>query len=166
MTAKTNNEKIIQPINRKSLPRYNKIVPIVYDPQNDPKCISRTQQHFKEEADINNIMRRYAKTGILTDPAHVSNRKPSFADFTMQPAYQEMQNQIAFVVQEFEKLPADQRLQFGNSPENYLAYITEDKERAIKEGLIQKEEQEKEANAEKEKQPEKLPEKPADQPPT
>ena len=36
---------------------------------------SRTKQSFAQEADVNNIMRRYIQTGVLIDPSTVSARR-------------------------------------------------------------------------------------------
>ena len=43
---------------------------------------SMTQQQFKDEADVNYIMARYQKTGVLVDPLTQATRKPMFDDFS------------------------------------------------------------------------------------
>lgn len=87
------------------------------------ECItpSKTKQSFAKEADINTIMRRYQKTGVLVDPNDIKgNRKPMFDDFSSGQDFQAVQDQIAHTHQEFELLPAHIRAQFGNSPSNLL----------------------------------------------
>lgn len=39
---------------------------------------SMAQQHFKDECDVNNILRKYESTGLVT---HVANGTPSYGDF-------------------------------------------------------------------------------------
>ena len=51
-------------------------------PEDNPKAISRTQQHFKKEADINHILKKFKKSGLLTDPLHRPTQYPQFGDFT------------------------------------------------------------------------------------
>lgn len=55
---------------------------------------SLTQQQFKEEADINNIIASYNTTGLLTNPLVQSARQPMFGDFSNLPQdYMQVQNQ-------------------------------------------------------------------------
>ena len=57
---------------------------------------SRTKQSFAAETDINQIMARYQKTGVLSvdplDAARAAN--PLYADVSGLPSYQEMRNRI------------------------------------------------------------------------
>ena len=56
---------------------------------------SLTQQQFKEEADINNIIASYNTTGLLTNPLVQSARQPMFGDFSNLPQdYMQVQNQL------------------------------------------------------------------------
>jgi len=127
---------------------------VVFD-TNDPKSKSRTQQHFAKEADINNIMRRYQKTGILGNPAD-GLRKGFFGDFTMVSDFQTMVNQIQEAQLRFMALPALVRERFANDPAQLMAFIADPKniEEGRKLGLIKpmsKEEQEALALASKAK---------------
>lgn len=81
---------------------------------------SRTKQSFAKEANINNIMKRYNKTGFYTDPAIAPTRKPMFGDFSGQVDFQSVQQRISTAYQEFEKLPSDIRAQFDNDPGLFL----------------------------------------------
>lgn len=101
---------------------------------------SMTQQHFKEAADINNIVDKYKRTGTLTDPMQTSGRTPQFGDFTTSD-YHTNANTIARIKSEFEHLPAKIRAHFKNNVEemiNFLA-IAENKNEAIKMGLLPQE---------------------------
>ena len=42
---------------------------------------SITQQNLKEEVDINNIVARATKTGVLSDPDSINRRQAIFGDF-------------------------------------------------------------------------------------
>lgn len=48
---------------------------------------SRVHTSFAKSADINVIMHRYQKTGILVDPRYSSERVPRFGDFSDIPDY-------------------------------------------------------------------------------
>lgn len=100
--------------------------------------VSMTQQHFRDEADINTIMSRYARTGLLVDPARVSGSMPTFDDFSSLPDYQESQNVIAFANQSFSQLPAVMRKRFNNDPAEMIAFLNDENNRseAIKLGLV------------------------------
>lgn len=107
-------------------------------PPRNPQTItgdSMTQQHFLEEADINTIVRRYMKTGIMANA-----RNPvagAFGDFTPTD-YQEMRNQIADIDQNFSSLPAKVRRRFDDDPYQLLRWLDrpENIPEAIKMGLV------------------------------
>ena len=55
---------------------------------------SLTQQHFKDETMIDNILQKYAETGFLTDP--FSPKRPiQFGDFSGVTDFQTAQNAVA-----------------------------------------------------------------------
>ena len=62
---------------------------------------SRTQQHFKDECDIDRILKKYSQTGFLVDPL-VPRRDPLFGDFSESMSFMEAQNRIAHVREAFE----------------------------------------------------------------
>lgn len=99
----------------------------------------RTQQHFKDEADVNVIMRKYAKTGILVDPSQVRSRVPQFGDFT-QVDFHSMQNAIAAAKAAFMLLPSDVRSKFDNDPALAIEFAAnpENNAEAVKLGLLDK----------------------------
>lgn len=84
---------------------------------------SMTQQHFKDECNINNIIARYEKTGFLTDPSRPATRKPQFGDFTSVLDYMAAQNQIIEAQDMFDSLPATMRKRFENDPQQLLAFL-------------------------------------------
>lgn len=80
----------------------------------------RTQQHFKEECDINVIMERFG----LGVPVPESFKMPQYGDFT--GALTDYQTALNYVIQaeaEFMKLPARLRERFGNDPNNLVTFL-------------------------------------------
>lgn len=76
-----------------------------------------TQQHFKEEVDINNIIARFKRTGNL--PPGVENQ---YGDISSMD-FLEMQNAVVAMKVRFGSLPAKTRDKFMNSPEAMLRFI-------------------------------------------
>lgn len=111
-----------------------------YDPSED-RGISfdgqetLTQQQFKDECDINNIMRRYTATGVLT---HLNSRQPEYGDFSNPVDFQNALNTVLEGEAMFAELPAHLRDRFGNDPQQLLEFIADPKnvEEAIKLGLF------------------------------
>lgn len=101
---------------------------------------SLTQQHFKDECDINNIIARAQVTGSLVDPLNPSTRQPLFDDFTSAPDFMAAQNMLVAASEAFNALPAALRKRFDNDPAELLAFLDDDanREEAVKLGLIQK----------------------------
>ena len=95
---------------------------------------SLTQQHQKDQADINFIVDQFNVTGILPT-APVS---PQYGDFSGIGDYQSALNAIMAMEDEFMSLPANVRARFENDPEKLLDFMSNDKNReeAIKLGLI------------------------------
>lgn len=82
-----------------------------------------TQQHFKDECDINNIIARYQVTGLLTDPSVTNvNRTPLFGDFSELPHdYQSAQTFIMEAQEQFASMPSTIRAHFHDDPGDLLA---------------------------------------------
>jgi phage internal scaffolding protein len=74
---------------------------------------SRTKQSFAKACDINNIMKKYEKTGVLT---HVVNSKGLYGDFTQAGDYHAALNSVKAAEENFMALPASIRNQFKNDP--------------------------------------------------
>jgi len=97
---------------------------------------SRTQQHFKDETDINNILRQFNVTGQLpTKPM-----SPRYGDFTGIGDYHGAMNQVIAAEGEFMTLPAQMRAKFNNDPQELIEFLNnpENKEEAMKMGLLNK----------------------------
>ena len=99
---------------------------------------SMTQQHFKNDADINTIIARYNRTGYLVDPLTPSTRQPLFGDFGDIPDFREAQTQIAIAKERFMALPSDLRKRFNNDATQLLDFLQDSKnlDEAVKLGLV------------------------------
>lgn len=89
-----------------------------------------TQQSFAEEADINFIMARYERTGVLVDPTKVSMREASFGDFSEGLDYMETQNRLLAGQAAFASLPAKVRERFRNDPAELVEFVSDEANRA------------------------------------
>lgn len=92
---------------------------------------SRTQQHFKEECDINTIVKRFGISGVVPGAA----RMPEYGDFTAATDYQTALNSVLEAQAEFMKLPAHVRKAFDNDPQQLLEFVSDDANRAEAEKL-------------------------------
>ena len=117
----------------------------IYSRYNNPPKVdttfegeSLTQQHFAADADINNIIAKYASTGVLGDPLNPGTITPMFDDFTNVLDYHTAQTYIANALQSFAALPSDLRLRFNNDPGQLIAFIQDDnnREEAVRLGII------------------------------
>lgn len=95
------------------------------------------QQHFKDECDVNNILRKYEATGLVT---HVANGTPSYGDFSSVLEFQQAQNILIEAQDAFDALPASLRKRFDNDPAVMLEFIEnpDNREEAEKLGLLNK----------------------------
>lgn len=93
----------------------------------------RTQQQFKDECDINVLMSRYEKTGILPQGR---DAPPQFLDVSSMDFTTAM-NQIAEVNGVFSQLDARTRARFENNPELMLEFLADpaNEAEAVKLGL-------------------------------
>lgn len=95
---------------------------------------SMTQQHFKDETMIDNIIQKYAETGFLTDP--FSPKRPiQFGDFSNVTDFQTAQNAVARTTEYFESLPSHIRASFNNSPQEFLKALNDPEQRGKLEEL-------------------------------
>lgn len=85
-----------------------------------PSGNSRVQQHFKDEVDINNILAKYKKTGVIT---HVARARKLYGDFTQVKDVAEAMDVSARAKSIFEELPAEIRNRFKNSIPGFFEYI-------------------------------------------
>lgn len=81
---------------------------------------SLTMQNFAAECDISNIMRSFAKTGLVN---HVNRYQGQYGDFADAPTYHEAMNIIVEAQDAFDSLPANLRAKFANDPAQFLDFV-------------------------------------------
>jgi len=101
------------------------------------KSPSRTKQSFRDAADINSIVAKARKTGILGDPTSIGSRKAVFGDFSSSGDFMAVQNRLVAVRNAFDELPSDVRLKFNNDPASLIDFMADSRNdaEAIKLGL-------------------------------
>lgn len=80
---------------------------------------SMTKQSFKDECDINNIMARFERSGLLD---FVNQNEARYGDATSLD-YQDAMLVVANANSMFEEMPAKQRAFFKNDPAAFLAFM-------------------------------------------
>lgn len=85
---------------------------------------TRTKQSFKDDCDINLIVKKYKKTGLIT---HVQKVQGKYGDFTTVTDYQTAMNSVMDANDRFDGLPSDIRKQFQNDPQKLIAFVTDQK---------------------------------------
>lgn len=81
---------------------------------------SLTKQSFKKDCDINHIMSKYEKTGLIE---HVSRYQGQYGDFSELQDYQTSLNQVILADEMFMSLPATIRSQFENDAGKFLSFV-------------------------------------------
>jgi len=82
----------------------------------------KTQQHFKQECDLNFILRKYQKTGLID---HVNKHQGDYSDLTDSVTFTEAMHVIQDAAQSFETLPSSIRKQFKNNPQEFLDFVSD-----------------------------------------
>lgn len=97
---------------------------------------SVTQEQFKEECDINTIVKRFGLTGEM--PQNL--RLPVSGDFTGITDFHSAMNLVVEAQEGFMSLPAEMRQRFNHDPGQLLAFLADEgnRDEAIKLGLVAK----------------------------
>lgn len=82
--------------------------------------ISMTRQEMAADCDINAIMKRYEKTGMID---HVNRYQGRYEDVSNVGDYQTALGIVADAQAAFQTLPAAIRDQFENDPATFLAFV-------------------------------------------
>lgn len=95
---------------------------------------SRAHQSFKAECDINNILKKFHKTGIID---HYSQFKGEYGDFTSSTDYHENLIAMQKANDAFASLPSPIRTKFDNDPTLFLDFVhdPDNEEEMIEMGL-------------------------------
>lgn len=91
----------------------------------------KTVQSETEGTDINLLMKRYRKVGVI--PQHT--KQPLYEDVSNVLDYMDAQQLMATAHTMFESLPAEIRFRFQNKPEEFLAFMNDEDNRAEAEEL-------------------------------
>lgn len=82
----------------------------------------RVRAEFQAECDINTIMAKYQKTGVLT---HVNRSSPQYVDFSDVPDFQSSMNFMLEAEAAFMRLPARARESLGNDPSKFVQFAVD-----------------------------------------
>lgn len=95
---------------------------------------SKTQQQFKEDCDVNFIVKKFMRTGQLT---HLAKQQGYYADMSEYPDLATAMQSLSEAQSAFDALPADLRRRFGNSPVEMVKFLQDPNnvEESIKLGL-------------------------------
>jgi len=85
----------------------------------DGKPVYITEQGHKAECDVNNIIKKYDATGLIT---HVATFEASYGDIGSMDFKEALDMQIR-ISEKFSELPSDIRRKFENSPYKYLSFL-------------------------------------------
>ncbi len=96
-----------------------------------------TKQSFADECDVNNIMARFEKTGVLE---HLNTHQGDYADFIGVEDYHTSLNRIHEATEAFMTIPANIRAEFDNDPGKFVAFADDPKnlDRMVELGLANK----------------------------
>lgn len=88
------------------------------------KLPSMTKQSFKDECDINNILKQYKQTGIVS---HINERAAQgmYADLPDPTDFQESLNIVQDAQTAFASLPSKVRTRFNNNPAQFLEFCAD-----------------------------------------
>lgn len=99
------------------------------------KCpdASLTQQQFKDESDINTIVDRFMKSGVMPTPTNM----PQYVDYEGVFDFQSAMNAVRAADENFMRMDAKIRARFNNSPQEFLEFFADaqNTDEAIRLGL-------------------------------
>jgi len=81
---------------------------------------SRTKQSFKDECDINVIVRRFGVTGVAPGTTKV----PMYGDFSDVGDFSTCVDRMMQAQANFDTLPSDVRRRFRNDPQEFLEFCS------------------------------------------
>lgn len=98
---------------------------------------SRTKQADLETSDINNILAKYATTGVID---YVQHGDPLYGDFSQVDDYQSSLNKVMSAQAKFDSLPSEIRKKFNYDPQAMVSFVLDKNnlEECVKLGLLQK----------------------------
>lgn len=94
--------------------------------------VSRTSQEFRDECDINRIVKQAEKTGLVT---HLNSKSVAYMDISHMPDFQTMHNIVIQAQNEFSSVPAEIRQKFNNDPMVFFEAVSENPKLLVELGL-------------------------------
>lgn len=85
---------------------------------------SRAKQSFRDECDVNNILKKWEKTGLVS---HVNPGSPQYGDFSNVVDYQSALDTVQRADDAFMSLPSSVRDKFNNSPQAFFDFVHDEK---------------------------------------
>ncbi len=97
----------------------------------------RTKQSFRDECDVNQILKRWRKTGEMN---HIATRQPTYGDFDNADDYLTATLKVQAAQEDFDTLSARVRARMENDPAELLRFVADpnNEAEAIELGLIPK----------------------------
>ncbi len=89
--------------------------------------VSLTKQSFTDDCDINKIMARHRRTGLIE---HLNPRTPMYGDFSGVTNFHEALELVTEAQEQFAMLPSEVRSLVQNDPERLLQALTDPEETA------------------------------------
>lgn len=98
---------------------------------------TRTKQSQKDECDINNILKKYKRTGVISAKI---KENPLYGDYSTVTDFRDSVEIILKAQNQFDALPSHIRERFANSPEKFLVFCHDEKnvDEMVKLGLATK----------------------------
>lgn len=96
----------------------------------DCGTVSLTKQSFKDECDVNLIVKNNAQTGMW---AHLNKRQPTYGDFTQALGLEAAMELVHQAQTDFDELPARVRAECCNDPVQLLHKLADP---ALAQGLV------------------------------
>lgn len=98
---------------------------------------SLTKQCFKDECDVNNILKSYVRTGEIS---HLARRPGGYGDVSAHIDYHEAMGVVMQAEEDFAALPAKVRARCQNDPYIFLEFINDPKnlDEMVQLGLVKK----------------------------
>ena len=107
---------------------------------------SMTQEHFREETEILNIIRRHDRNGVID---HINKGSAIYGDFSEITDYRDMIHKLREADSAFAQVPSDIRKRFENDPAKFFNFVTDPNNHAqlADMGLVMKKELEPKTNS-------------------
>jgi len=104
----------------------------------EASTVDLAKQQSKDECDINNILRRYERTGMLS---HLAEGVPTYMDVSEVGDYRSAMEHLRSTEKFFMGLPARVREQFGNDPVEFIDQVSSLAPKELDELLAEKAEE-------------------------